>query len=638
MAWAFDDEKPVIWTPTQNRPMPGFGGCAEGELPGAVIQHVQMGGALRAHNAQFERIMWREVMEKLYGAPRVALEQWYCSAAQAAAMSLPRHLAGLTQVLKLRVQKDLEGAKLMKKMCKPRKIMPDGKVVWWDTPEMRQRLGEYCITDVISEQGASKCLRPLSALEREVYLLDQTINDRGIRIDRELIEAMRDVADVGIDRANTSLSELTGGYVTAVTNHQRLRQWLNDNGVETTSTDKDAVKEMLEGDLTPKVRFALQLRADAGRSSLAKLDSMLKCADDEDDRVRGTLFYHGAGTGRWTAKLIQPQNFPRGSVDNIESFIGLMHERDFDKLNLFYHPLELASSMLRSTLCAAEGHELIAADYSGIEMRVLNWAAGQEDVLAALRAGRDPYRVNAARFYHTTYEKVTAKQRQTGKFAELGFGFGMGSEKARDAADTAQYGYLKLSSDEAESLKLDYRNSHDRVVAYWHAAENSVMEAVRTPGVPVAFGPPGREVKALVAGAYLYIVLPSKRPLMYASPRIENIECPWSTKKNPAFRDAVVFSGVDSFTKKWERSSLYGGLIVENIVQGIARDIMAAGMLRTEDSGYPNVMCVHDEIVAEVPAGSGSVKEFEDLLCVLPAWATGLPVKAEGWRSERYRK
>jgi DNA polymerase len=638
MAWAFDDEEPEIWTP-------------EHELPLRVFQHIHSNGEIRAWNAAFERVIWNNIMVPRYGAPEVIMDQWVCSAAEAAAMSLPRSLDQCATVTGVAQQKDQDGYGLMMRMTRPRKILEDGTPVWWDVEDRKQRLFAYCKQDVRTERAIVKVLRRLTPHEREIYLLDQRINDRGIYLDRELCLAAKDVAEEGLDRANLVLEQLTGGRATEVTKIGAIKGWLADQGAiePGDSLDKAAVRDLLESDLAPEVRQVIELRAEAGRTSIAKVDSMLECAC-EDDRIRGLLLYHGAGTGRWSGRLVQPQNFPRGEVDNIESFIPEMLGRRYDLMDLFAHPIVVISSMLRSMITAAPGNDLIAADYSAIEARVLNWLAGQNDMVelfrkfdAAPKAEKpqyDPYRINAARLYNIPLDQVLKfPHRQTGKFQELGCGYGMGWKKAlTQAKDTYGLDLVAMlgSLEKAEAfIKLaveSYRESHDKVVEFWNESNNAAIEAVLKPGSVVRFG----ALKNLIftcQGSYLYLILPAKRPLCYAAPKVVDAATPWGE-----IRPSVECWGVNSVTRKWDKMRLYGGLIVENIVQAVSRDLMADGMLKLDTNGYPVVLTVHDEIVSEVPKDFGSLAEFEQHLNTLPEWAAGCPIATEGWRGLRYRK
>lgn len=624
MAWAFNDEEPEIWTPG----MP---------LPERIYTHVALRGEFRAWNAQFERLIWKYIMVDRYGAPIVNDEQWHDTAAEAAAMALPRSLDQAAKVTGVAQQKDDAGYRLMLQMSKPRRIEPDGTVVWWDTPAKMDALLAYCKQDVRTERAIMKALRRLGAHERQIYLLDQRVNDRGIRVDRALVNAAQAVADTGVERANVVLRQLTNGTVSEVTNHKKLTEWLQSQGVDTDSVSKVAVREMLEGeDLTPIVREALETRADAGRTSVAKLRAFLDVAG-VDDRLRGLLLYHAASTGRWGGKLVQPQNFPRGEVKGIEQLIPLVLAEDYDTLDLVAHPIIVVSSMLRSMLTAQPGFELMVADFASIEAVIVNWLAGQDDVLDDFRAylggdkNRDPYKLMAVRMGRAkTPAEVTKEDRNAGKAAELGCGFGMGPAKFVSAA-WATYGVRVTESQAADAVKI-YRSSHGRVKQFWRDAENAVKNAIQQPNVPFKFGAESR-LTAIVAGAYLYVILPSGRPLCYAAPRLVVTELPWGGEG-----EQIEYSAVNSLTHSWGRERTYGGKLVENIVQAVARDLMADAMLRAEERGYIPILSVHDEVIAEVEAGQGDVKEFEGIMCELPEWAAGCPVAAEGWRGFRYRK
>jgi DNA polymerase len=634
MAWAFDDEEPEVWYPPH---VTDFLGIPTMPLPWRIVEHIVDGGEIRAWNAAFERIIWDEIMVKRYGAPPVKLEQWVCTAAEGAAMALPRSLDKCALVCGVDQKKDQDGYGLMMRMTRPRSIK-DGKITWWYEKDRITRLAAYCKQDVRTERAMKRVLRRLVPRERAIYLLDQRINDRGVHLDRELVLAAQAIADEGIARANATLAQLTGGVATEVTNPAAIKKWLGEQGVPNESIDKAAVRELLESDLDPLVRQVVQLRADAGRSSIAKLDSMLGVAS-EGDQLRGLLLYHAATTGRWGGRLVQPHNFPRGEVDFgkgdaiLDRFVQMVLAGKYDEIDLIVHPVVLILSLLRSMLVARDGYHLVAADYSGIEARVLNWLAGQEDILSMFANGEDVYSYNAARLTGTPYVRGEKHpDRQTGKFQELGCGFQMGWKTAvRQAKDV--YG-LELSDDKAKEVVDSYRATHDKVVAFWRESENAAFEAVANPGSVVTFGAL-RNLKFTQQGAYLYLILPSKRPLVYPAPSIEMVKTPWGEMK-----EAVVTWGIDGYTKKWSKTSMYGGLWVENIVQAVARDMMAEGMLNAEADVFPVVLDVHDEVVAEIPedAPEDSLERFQSLLAKMPEWAAGCPIATEGWRGKRYRK
>lgn len=623
MAWAFGGEEPTIWTPGMS-------------LPQRIVDHIEAGGEIRAWNAQFERIIWREIMVRRYKAPKVPMAQWVCTMAEANAMGLPSSLDQCAKVLKLSQRKDTEGYQLMLRMCRPRSLQADGTPIWWDVDEKKERLYVYCKGDVRTEQAAVKALRRLVAHERDIYLLDQEINDFGFRIDTTLVRAAMAMAEEAIARANGALTQITKGEVTAVTNHQALSRW-----AEVDSVAKPAMVELLSSDLDPDVRAALVLRQEAGKSSVAKLEKMLACADVDDERARGLTVYHGASTGRWAGKLIQPQNFPRGTVDNIEAFIPDVLAGNYERIDMIAPVMHVISSMLRSMLTAAPGRILMAGDFSAIEARVLNWLANEEEILNsfrmyddAVRRGdkeakrqHDPYIMMAARFGSTN--------RQAGKAAELGCGFQMGAERFVTAAwDVYQ---VRVTSDESKIAVDAYRASHPHVKDMWWDFHNSSIAAVKNPGKVFLVGGL-KNVKFVALGSYLYMVLPSGRPLCYAAPRIVQEPPPWGGEP----RDALHYSGFETSPtgarKQWGTLRTYGGHLVENAVQAIARDLLADALLRVKERGYQPVGHTHDEVVVEIDDGFGDLKEFEAIISTLPQWAGGCPVSAEAWQGFRYRK
>lgn len=293
-------------------------------------------------------------------------------------------------------------------------------------------------------------------------------------------------------------------------------------------------------------------------------------------------------------------------------------------------PLSILSSCLRGFLISKPGHDLIAADFSAVESRVLNWLAGQNDILDIYRGHGKIYEYNAAGIYHVPLSQVTKDQRQIGKVAELALGFGGG--KRAFQAMAKNYG-VKVSSDEAEAIKLGWRAAHPFVVKYWYSVEEAALRAVANPGTRADVIAGNTDIVFRVSGSWLWCRLPSGRVLCYPYPKIEQVETPWG-----ALKDAVTYMGVNSLTKKWERQKTYGGSLVENITQAVARDLLAPALAAMELKGYPVVFHSHDEIICEVPEKFGSVKEMEETMCVLPRWASTLPIAASGWRGKRYRK
>ena len=618
MAWAVDAGEPKVWKNGDS-------------FPRELRELIAAGCEMRAWNAQFERVIWSRLCVPRFDWPSVKHEQWIDTAAEAAAMALPVSLAHCAQVLGVTEQKDGAGHSLMMRMARPRKNTKN-KIIWWDDLERLEQLYSYCEQDVRTERSIAGVLRRLSEKEQRIYHLDQKINDRGVKIDVPLVRAARIVAKMGLDEANDSVSTATGGLVQKVTKVADLTKWLRDyEGLDIDNVKKSTVRELLEGDgLSDPARQALEARADAGRSSVAKLETMMKvkCADH---RARGLLFYHAARTGRWGGRLIQPQNFPRGEIKDVERFIELVMSKDYAALDAAHPALAIISSMLRSMLTAADGHLLMVGDFAQIEARVLAWLAGQDDLVQAFANGEPVYEMMAERAYGLKRGEVTKDdpRRQLGKATELGCGFGMGHKKFVKASWDI-YG-VDVSQPEgfAKQVVDTYRASRPRIVDLWYRMGDAAFDAVSRPGEIQEV----RGCKLVMRGAYLWLMLPSKRPLAFATPRIVDRKTPWGEMK-----PSVEVWGINSVTRKWEPRALYGGLIVENVVQALARDIMAEAMLALDNAGYPVILTVHDEVVTEPPLGHGSLEDFMAILSRVPSWAAGCPVAAEGWEGRRYRK
>lgn len=303
---------------------------------------------------------------------------------------------------------------------------------------------------------------------------------------------------------------------------------------------------------------------------------------------------------------------------------------------LYGSPLDVVSSCLRGMITAAPGHELLAADFANIEGRGLAWLAGEEWKLQAFReydagTGPDLYLVAAAKMYKKPVAECKP-YRQAGKVSELSLGYqgGLGAFRQMEKGLGIKLG---LTDDEVQEAKNGWRAAHPKIVSYWRDVEAAMMHAVQNPGAVVSAGARGREVKYRVKGSFLWCLLPSGRALCYPYPEIKPIKTPWDEMK-----DTVHYKTVDGTSNKWVETHSYGGHAVENITQAICRDLLAAAIVRCEKAGYPVVLHVHDEVVSEMPIGTGDLKKFELLCAETPAWAAGLPVTAAGWKGARYRK
>jgi DNA polymerase len=604
MAWAIGwDMAPELWFPGD--PIdPAFASWT---------------GPYRAWNAGFERMIWHFQLRREVGLLLPALDRWHDTAAEAARLGLPRKLSEAARVLRVPVQKDMDGHKLMMKYSRPRKRKnhPD---TWWDLPEDIVRIGQYCGTDVEAERAIAAVMPPLR--ERPLWILDQRINDRGIKLDVPLIEAAQTLVTAEADKANARIEELTAGDTDSVTQTAALKLWVNERHPDLMEdfTKNTVAATLALPDLDEGVREVLQLRQAVGRTSLAKWFKATQVIGYKD-RARGLLRYHAAHTGRWGGQLLQPQNFPRPTINGVEDLIpdilaGRMPEGQ--------EIGEVLVSLLRSMVIPEHGFRFLSGDYSQIELRKLAWLSGGT-------YGDHPYHRMAAKIFDCDWTDI---QKDTyeygiGKNTELGCGFGMGWKKWRDYVYQATGEYPE--DEIAQRAVGTYRESHPNVLEYWRDCEDAAIGAVLNPNEPFRVN----NVTYIQRGQFLWCILPSGRPLAYALPRIVNQETPWG-----AVRPALQYMGIDTRWggRKWGRVQTYGGHLVENIVQATARDVMATAMLRLEEAGYPVVLTVHDEILCEVPNGHGSLEEFQELMQTRDPWAATAPIEAECWEGDRWRK
>lgn len=598
MAYSWDGEDVRVWSP---------GDPFDVELEDWIVE----GGKLQAWNAQFERVIWNTIMAPRYNWPRTRSGQWYCTMAQASTAGLPRALGQAAAVLGVEEQKDKIGQALMLRMARPRRTNPDGAHVWWNTPDKVEALIGYCRQDVRTEMDVSTHIPYLTDSERQLYLLDQRINDRGVLLDRDLLDRVRILADESKAEIDAEINRLTRGEVRSATNGMHLVAWLRKYGVLTSSVDKQAVAEILASpDLHPVIRRVLELRQAGAKSSTAKLNAM-EYAASADGRMRGLLVYHGAATGRWSGKLVQPQNFPRPVRKQAELDEIITKLKAGESIADHGHGTEIAADLLRSMLIAAPDHRLMFADYSAIEARVLAWVAGQKGLVQTFAKGGDVYIGMAAKVFNVKEKDVTPEQRQVGKALVLGCGFGMSAKRFSEFAN--------IDLELAVKAVTAYRQTNNRITSFWKKTEAQYLEI-------------GRE--AIERGDdHMLVPLPSGRNLAYRNPKIVQRETPWGDEK-----DTLQVETLNSVTRQWTTQLIWGGLAVENVVQATARDLMAGAMMRLEQKGYPVIMSVHDEIICEVPDGFGSLDEMIEIMTAPPAWAKGCPIAAEGKEGPRYRK
>ena len=656
MGWTLGDDEIYLAGPNSE------GSTFGGRFMCFALYHVEKGGTVVTHNAAFELAIWNNVMVPRYGWPELKPEQCVCTMAMAYAMGLPGSLERAAPAAGIKQQKDAAGHRLMLQMCRPKAVYnpsPDlgqttANFEWHDEPDKLARLYEYCKQDVEVERELYKRLVPLSEKERRVWLLDYKINRRGIMVDLPAVKAASEMVLHEQDRLNNEIREATGNIVGFTTEVARITKWVRDQGVAVEGLAKADVLDALDGQLPEVVRTVLNIRREAGRSSTAKLNKILSAAGP-DGRVRGTKQYHGAGTGRWAGRTIQPDNFPRPTLtpEEVEAAIKLIRSGEYDKLDLLYGaPMGAAADCLRGMIVAPEGCDLLAGDFANVEGRVLPWLAGEQWKLQVFRdqdakTGPEIYLIAAAKIYHTTPAAYTKKspERQTGKTAELAFGY-QGGVGAFRTMEKSLHLDLGLTDDEVNNVKNEWRAAHPMIAGYWPECEAAAINAVLNPGVVFKAGAPGRQVRYKKVGSFLWCGLPSNRAICYPYPKILPVETPWGdTKdaltymkvldKNKANKEKIIPD--EAAQGDWQRVSTYGGKLVENNTQAVARDLLAEALLRLDAAGFDIPMHVHDEAVAEV-ALDNEAATFAQLMAETPSWAAGLPIAVETWRGKRYRK
>jgi DNA polymerase len=620
-AFAVDDQPVQLWTPGDAVPVEFHEAAAN---PNWIVV---------AHNASFEIAIEELLLAPRYGWPKIPPHHQRCTMAAALALALPSKLELVAEALELLHQKDQSGQRLMLMMSKPRRPRKDEDpkgCYWFDDQDRRQHLYEYCRKDVEIERELYQLLRPLSPEEQQLWLLGACINARGFYLDQQLAIAAKKLAAAAAPEIDTELAEITGGAVTGVNQIARLQAWLQTQGCILDSLDKKSIAKLLKNELPPQVRRALELRQDGGQAAVKKIAALLDRVSS-DGRVRESFQYHKASTGRWAGTGPQPQNLKRPEIEDVETAITAVETGNHDHVRSLYpQVLSLLGDLGRSLIRAAPGRVLIGADFGAIESRVLAWVAGEEWKLEAYRrydATRDacdePYCVLAARMLHLPEGSITpgTRERAFGKTGDLACGY-QGGEKAIEKFAPGMF-----SLAEREKIKTEWRAAHLAVCGFWYAVDHAAWTAVQQRGRIVSCGP----VAFKCCGNFLFLKLPSGRKLAYPFARPKLID---------PQHGAVVFadSSDGRFRDCRDGAGAYSGMWVENIVSGIARDLLAEAMLRIENAGYPIVLHVHDEIVCEVPAGFGGTEEFTRLMTQRPNWALDLPIAASAWTGARYCK
>ena len=580
-----------------------------------------------AFNANFERTCLAKWLRK-----PMPPEEWRCTMVKALTLGLPGNLAGAGEALGLPPEKlkDPQGKALIQffsKPCKPTRTngqrtrnLPQHDPAKW------QLYKGYNRQDVVTEQ---EILRKLSIYktpesEQELWALDQHMNDNGVALDIPMVEKIVEYDTRRRQELQEEAQELTG--LKNPNSLAQLKRWLAEQGVEMTSVTKDTIAEALrDPELPDVVRRVLEIRTALGKTSVAKYSTML-VAHCQDHRLRGILQFYGANrSGRWAGRLVQTHNLAKNTLPDLALARELAAEGDFETMGtLFGETAFVFSELIRTAFIPSEGCRFIVSDFSAIEARVLAWLAGEEWVLEAFRNGKDIYCETASMMYHVPVEKHGANShlRQKGKVAVLACGYqgGVGAMKRMDKGGS-------IPEDELQSVVDQWRQANSNSVKLWRTCELAARTAIeehRTVRLKngLAFG---------YINGNLFIKLPGGRKLCY-----------WNTRLKLDPRDGrehIVYMGVNQETKQWGETETYGGKLVENITQALARDCLAISMQRVAALGYNIVMHVHDEIIVDCPIeDTGAMERINACMAEPIPWAPGLPLKGDGYETPFYMK
>jgi DNA polymerase len=616
VAYAIDDQPVQIWVPGNPLPADLLAAIAD---PDCTIV---------AHNANFERCVWRHVLTPRHGWPELPpVTRWSDTMSRALALALPPRLDKLAAALSLTHRKANDG--IMHLMAKPRRPRGDedpAGVYWFDDPEHLAQLYDYCKADVECERELDSWLPELIPAERSLWGLDQTINDRGPYIDGVLPERAIAIATAADHAVQDELRWLTNGEVNTTNCRDKLIAWLVAHGCEVTDCEKETLRRALtRKGLDPTVRRVLELRQEAAHASASKFQALRNWRDIAG-RVRGAFRYHGAATGRWSGTGPQFQNL-RKEVEGTAAKLEAVMSGDIEVVRALGPPISVVGDVARCAVCAPPGSRLLVGDFSGIESRVLAWIASEQsklDLWAKFDRTQDPADhpyVNIAASMRFTGEDAYDR----GKRADLAFGF-MGSKGAyrtyAPEGDTA-------TDEQIMAYRDAWRASHPRIVRFWYDIDKAAIAATQRGGQDIDCGRFTLVCESLHGTPFLFITLPSSRRLSYPFAKVI---------RNDRGFPAVTF--MDNALGKWvevrQGRGAWPGLWAENLTQAVARDLLAAAMQRLDAADYPVGLHVHDEIVCELLAGEGSLEEFKYLIERLPDWAAGMPVAAKVRNGPRF--
>ena len=574
-----------------------------------------------AFNATFERIC----LSRCLGYPTgnyLAAEGWHCSMIWAATMGLPLSLEGVGAVLGLEKQKLTAGKELIRYFCQPcaptkvnggrTRNRPQ------DDPGKWAAFKRYNLRDVETEMGIQQRLAKFPVVEDiwQEYILDQEINDRGVRLDQELVQQAIQMDTRSRQELMAAMQELTA--LENPNSVQQMKNWLATNGLVTDTLGKKAVAELLKT-ATPEFQKVLLLRQQLAKSSVKKYQRM-KSVVCGDGRARGMFQFMGANrTGRWAGRMIQLQNLPQNHLEDLAEARALVRAGNYEATEMLYGDVpDILSQLIRTAFIPAEGKQFLVVDYAAIEARVIAWFAGETWRQQVFQQGGDIYCASASKMFKVPVKKhgINGHLRQKGKIAELALGYGgsVGALKAMGALE------LGLVEEELSELVSAWRQSNPHIVDFWWGIDHAVFEAVRGKTTVSSYG-----MTIACKSGMLFITLPSGRKLAYVKPHLGT---------NKFGGDCITYEGVGP-TKKWERLDSYGPKFVENIVQATSRDLLCFAMKNLRKCSI--CMHIHDELVIEAEPEISLSAICEEMGCT-PPWAKGLLLRADGYVTKFYKK
>lgn len=663
--------------------------------PQDLFDHLARGGLIEAWNCAFEYHLWQSVCHARMGWPSLNYLQMRDAMAKARAFSLPGALGKAAVVLDSTQLKDKDGTRLLNLFSKPRKPTkkdPRKRVRPTDPTDLLDgwKLYDYNLQDIRAESSLSAMIPDLSPEELDFWLNTQAGNYRGVEVRRTEVESCIAILDQAYAKYNAELAQLTNGEVKEASKNAQLLKWLQSQGRQLTSLDAADIKTTLADPLLPPhIKRALEIRGMIGSAGVKKVYAMQRQMNSES-RLCDLFNYHGARTGRDTGSDVQSQNLVKAGPklhwcsscrkpygrhtfecphcgthalladstewkwEAVDHALEAINTRSLDYVeHVFGNAVLAVSGCIRGLFVAKEGKDFICSDYSSIEAVVAAVLAGEEWRIEAFRQKQDIYLASAEQItgttlaeykqYHAEHGSKHPDRQKIGKPAELGLGFGgwINAWRQFDSTDT-------FTDEQVKQLIIDWRAKSPAIVEMWggqvrgkpwaperfelYGLEGMAISAIMNPGQTYSY----RSISYGVKDDVLYCRLPSGRLLAYHKPRLVP-STQWEGQQ------AITFQGYNTNPQMgpmgWVTINTYSGRLFENVAQAVARDYLRDAVNRAEPAGYPVVLRIHDELVAEVPEGFGSVEEFEQIMATAPDWAKDWPIRASGgWRGKRYRK